>query len=182
MTENDKINLNSLYVTASREMETELIQEINSNFYIDVSLFLDKIKAEEYDNVEIKIKDTLIGISLDMILLLIKSRLDKSLKLHTTKNLLDIEQWMLDAYRKFEFDKDVIINAILHGRYKFIQSVSEEFKTKLVVVRFLHDMDIIMGFDLSNYGPFKCEDIATIPNKNAQVLIDKKIIERIYPS
>ena len=180
MVENEKINLNSLYVTVSREVDTELIQEINSNFYINTSLFLDKIKTEEYDNVEIKIKNTLIDISLDMILLLIKTRLDKSLKLHTTKNLLDIEQWMLDSYHKFELDKDIITNAILHGRHKFIQLISNSFKTKLVVVRFLHDMDTIMGFDLSNYGPFKCEDVATIPNKNAQVLIGKKIIELIH--
>ena len=89
MGENEKINLNSLYVTVSREVETELIQEINSNFYIDVSLFLDEIKTAEYDNgVEIKIKNTFIDISLDMILLLIKIRLDKSLKLHTTKKFI----------------------------------------------------------------------------------------------
>jgi len=181
MGENEKINLNSLYVTVSREVETELIQEINSNFYIDVSLFLDEIKTAEYDNgVEIKIKNTFIDISLDMILLLIKIRLDKSLKLHTTKNLLDIEQWILGSYHKFELNKDIITNAILHGRHKFIQLISNSFKTKLVVVRFLHNMDTIMGFDLNNYGPFKREDIATMPNKNAQVLIGKKIIELIH--
>jgi len=40
-------------------------------------------------------------------------------------------------------------------------------------------MDQIMGADLEKYGPFKTEDIATIPYENAQALIAKKIAKKI---
>lgn len=182
MSENKKIDHNYLYVTALREMNTESIQEINSNFYIDVSSLLDKIKTEEYDGIEVKVKTMFINITLDMISLIIEARLDKAIKLNTDENLLDVEQWILDKYRKFDSNTNIIIDAIKNGNNKLIQSISNRFKTKLVTVRFLHDLDEIVGFDLNKYGPFKREDVATIPNKNAQVLIKKKIIEKIYPS
>ena len=40
-------------------------------------------------------------------------------------------------------------------------------------------MDQIVGVDLEKYGPFKAEDIATIPYENAQALMTKKIVTKV---
>ena len=37
----------------------------------------------------------------------------------------------------------------------------------------------IIGVDLEKYGPFKTEDIATIPYENAQALISKNIATKV---
>ena len=41
----------------------------------------------------------------------------------------------------------------------------------LVIVRILKDIPEIIGKNLESYGPFKKEDIATIPKENAKSLI-----------
>jgi DNA replication factor GINS len=41
----------------------------------------------------------------------------------------------------------------------------------LVSIRILKEVEQIIGSDSENYGPFKPEDIATIPFENAQTLI-----------
>jgi DNA replication factor GINS len=40
-------------------------------------------------------------------------------------------------------------------------------------------VDQIVGADLEKYGPFKSEDIATLPYDNAQALIAKKIAMKV---
>jgi DNA replication initiation complex subunit (GINS family) len=46
----------------------------------------------------------------------------------------------------------------------------EDLGEELRVVRFLEDIPEIVGVDLRIYGPFKKEDVASIPSPNAQAL------------
>ena len=73
----------------------------------------------------------------------------------------------------------MILNGILNGKSKLLESIAQNHKTKSVVVRFLKEMDQIVGADLEKYGPFKTEDIATIPYENAQALMAKKIVTKV---
>lgn len=47
------------------------------------------------------------------------------------------------------------------------------------IVRFMHAMPKFVANDMKTYGPFEEEDTAIIPNKAADVLIDKKRVEEI---
>ena len=49
-----------------------------------------------------------------------------------------------------------------------------------MLLDFLHEVDEIVGADLEKYGPFKTEDIATIPYENAQALIAKNIATKVH--
>ena len=53
-------------------------------------------------------------------------------------------------------------------------------KTKKIVVRFLKEVDEIVGVDLERYGPFEVEDIATVPYENAQALIAKNAATKVH--
>ena len=44
---------------------------------------------------------------------------------------------------------------------------------------FRSDFDQFVGADFTKYGPYKTEEIATIPNENAQALIAKNIAVKI---
>lgn len=181
MSEPKEIDANSLYSILLRETENENVQEIFPELYISISEFVGKLKNEGYDGIESKVKDALVNMITELTLLLLKIRLDKATKTNIIDNLnlLDEEKFILDAYEERNERMDLIVSSTLNGKSKFLESVATKHKTKSIVVRFLKEMDQMIGVDLSKYGPFKAEDVATIPYENAQALIAKKIATKI---
>ncbi|EPA04586.1 hypothetical protein BG20_I1806 [Candidatus Nitrosarchaeum limnium BG20] len=139
------------------------------------------LKKQEFDGVESKIKEAIIDTSTELTSLLINIRLDKISRLEDMnfKNLLDEEKFILDAQEEQRERTEMILSAIINGKSKFLESISQNHKTKTVVIRFLQEVDEIIGADLEKYGPFKTEDIATIPYENAQALIAKNIATKV---
>jgi DNA replication factor GINS len=52
-------------------------------------------------------------------------------------------------------------------------------ETVLTIVRFLQPLPAIMGIDMKAYGPFKAEDVASIPQQNAENLVKRGIVKRV---
>ncbi len=181
MSEIKEIDINSLYAIVLRETENETIQEIDPDLYNSISNFIGKLKREEYDNIEAKIKDELVGITTKLTTLLLNIRLQKVKNCDSLdfSNLLDEEKFVLDGEEETRERTEMILSATLNGKSKLLESISHRHKTKSTVIRFIKEMDQIMGADLEKYGPFKTEDIATIPYENAQALIAKKIAQKI---
>jgi DNA replication factor GINS len=75
--------------------------------------------------------------------------------------------------------KGMVLSAALNGKSKLLESIAKNHKTKSTVVRFLKDIDQMVGADMEKYGPFQAEDVATLPYDNAQALIAKKIAMKI---
>ena len=50
---------------------------------------------------------------------------------------------------------------------------------ELKVVRFTQPLPAIMGVDMKTYGPFKAEDVASLPERNADNLIRKGIAKLV---
>ena len=181
MSESKEIDANKLYSILLRETENDSVQEVNPKLYISISNFVGKLKSEGYDGVEAKVKDALVNMITDLTSLLLKTRLEKASKSNQIdySNLLNEEKFILDAdEEKFE-RMDIILSSTLNGKSKFLESVATKHKTKSTVVRFLKEMDQMVGADLAKYGPFKAEDVATIPYENAQALISKNIATKI---
>ena len=181
MSETNEIDLNKLHHVVLRETESDTIQEINPDFYRNLSDFIGDLKKQEFDGVESKIKEAIIDTATELTSLLINIRLDKISKLDNIdfKNLLDEEKFILDAEEEQRERTEMIISATINGKSKFLESISQNHKTKTVVIRFLQEVDEIIGADLEKYGPFKTEDIATIPYENAQALIAKNIATKV---
>ena len=99
MSGSKEININSLHLTVLRETENEAVQELDSNFYTLISDFIGKLKREEYDNIEAKIKDTLVNIITNLTSLLLNIRLEKAKNSKNLdfSNLLDEEKFVLDG-------------------------------------------------------------------------------------
>ena len=181
MSETNEIDLNKLHHVVLRETESDSIQEINPDFYRNLSDFIGDLKKQEFDGVESKIKETIIDTATELTSLLINIRLDKISKSDNIdfKNLLDEEKFILDAEEEQRERTEMILSATINGKSKFLESISQNHKTKTVVIRFLKEVDEIIGADLEKYGPFKTEDIATIPYENAQALIAKNIATKV---
>jgi len=180
MSEAKKIDLNLLYSTLVREIENDTVQELEPQFYRNLSGYLGKLKSEGYDGIESKIKTRLVDMITNIVTLLVKTRISKVSHggLNLT-NLLDEEKYIIESAQDQLERKEMILSATLNGRTKLLESVSKKHKTKPVSVRFLKDFDQFVGADFTKYGPYKAEEIAIIPNENAQALIAKNITIKI---
>ncbi len=181
MSGSKEMDINSLYGVVLRETENESIQEIDPNLYTNISNFIGKLKKEEYDNIEAKIKDELVNITTNLTNLLLSIRLSKAKNSERLdfENLLDEEKFVLDGEEELRERTEMILSATLNGRSRVLETISQKNKTKSLVIRFLKEVDQIVGADLEKYGPFKSEDIATLPYENAQALIAKKIAMKV---
>ena len=55
-------------------------------------------------------------------------------------------------------------------------------KQKLTVLRFVQEIPTLVGIDMTTYGPFDPEDIATLPLENAKLFIKKGIAVKVDPN
>lgn len=182
MSESKEITAKSLYLILLREAENESVMEVAPELYTSISEYVGKLKNQGYEGAEAKVQDGLISIMSEMTSILLRTRLEKSIKSDSVNytNLLDEEKFILDAYDDMKERKEMILSGTLSGKSKLLESIAKKHKTKSTVVRFLQEMDQIVGADLEKYGPFKAEDVATIPFENAQALLAKKIVTKIH--
>ncbi len=182
MSESNNIDINSLHHTVLRETESDSIIEIDPNFYRNLSDFIGNLRKQEFDGVENKIKNTMIEMVTELTSLLIQIRLDKISKNSDLEisHLLDEEKFILDSQEDQKERIEMILSATINGKSKFLESLAQNHKTKKIVIRFLNEVDEIVGADLEKYGPFKTEDIATIPYENAQALIAKNVATKVH--
>jgi len=61
-----------------------------------------------------------------------------------------------------------LLKGVLSGRSP---SVGVEGRAKKRVLRFLQEVPAIIGADMKPYGPFKPEDVASVPVDNARILV-----------
>lgn len=57
--------------------------------------------------------------------------------------------------------------------------VSVRQKEEKIVMRFLEKVPSIVGLDMETYGPFKPEDVASLPAENCRILIKKGLAKKI---
>jgi DNA replication factor GINS len=180
MSESNTIDIHSLHNTVLRETENDSILEINPNFYRNLANFIGNLKKQEFDGIENKIKNTMIEMVTELTSLLIQIRLDKISKTSDLEisYLLDEEKFILDSQEDQRERIEMILSATINGKSKFLESLAQNHKTKKIVIRFLNE--VVVGADLEKYGPFKTEDIATIPYENAQALISKNVATKVH--
>ena len=179
MSELESLDLKNLHVIVLQEFQTEEIQELNPDFFRNLSNFIGNLKNEEYDGIENKTKTHMIKIATTLTELLISKRLEKLSSESSYSILTDEEKFIFDSNDEMNERKDMIISGIINGKSKFLETTSTKHKTRPVTVRFVKEFDEIVGVDLEKYGPFKPEDIATIPNENAQALISNGVALKV---
>ena len=181
MSSTESIDLKNLHVIVMQEFQTNDPQELGTDFFRNLSKSIGKLKNEEYDGIEKKTKNQIISLATNLTELLINRRLEKILNSSTTpyRILTDEEKFVIDSNDEMNERKNMMISGIINGKSKFLEITSTKHKTKPVTVRFVKDFDEIIGVDLEKYGPFKPEDIATIPNENAQALFSNGIALKV---
>ena len=116
MSEQNKININSLNALILQEAETDQIQEIDSDLYNSISELIKNLKSEEYDGIKAKINQAMIKMVTDTTSALLKLRLEKAVLEKSNQSvLLDEEKYILDSRKEMMERKETILSGILDG-------------------------------------------------------------------
>ena len=117
MSEQNKININSLNALILQEAETDPIQEIDSDLYNSISELIKNLKSEEYDGIKTKINQTMIKMVTDTTSALLKLRLEKAVLEKSNQSvLLDEEKYILDSKKEMAERKETILSGIINGK------------------------------------------------------------------
>ena len=117
MSEQNKININSLNSLILQEAETDSIQEIDSDLYNSISELIKNLKSEEYDGIKAKINQAMIKMVTDTTSTLLKLRLEKAVLEKSNQSvLLDEEKYILDSRKEMAERKETILSGILNGK------------------------------------------------------------------
>ena len=117
MSEQNKININSLNALILQEAETDSIQEIDSDLYNSISELIKNLKSEKYDGIKAKINQAMIKMITDTTSTLLKLRLEKAVLEKSNQSvLLDEEKYILDSRKEMAERKETILSGILNGK------------------------------------------------------------------
>lgn len=183
----DKIRMyNMLHEAWRKERENSEIQKLTRDFYTRLTDYVKKIREESRMLDEKTVKGRLLEREYKnvkkMIEEIVQLRYRKALRKAAAgktvpKEFLTEEEARLhgeilpltEAYQAFLED-------VLRGR---VSSIENREKSKKILVRFLHETPAMVGSDMKTYGPFKSEDVATLPIENARALIKQGIIVEV---
>lgn len=68
------------------------------------------------------------------------------------------------------------IEEVLRGH---LPESSTEQNHQAEVLRFIKDVPAVIGADMKTYGPFRAEDVASLPKANSTILIKQGLAERV---
>ena len=171
---------NELYEAWKKEKENLEIQRLPEDFYARLAEYMQKIREESRMLDEKTTKARLMRLELrnvrKMIEELVQLRRGKVLrkimaeKIVPRENLTDEEERLHGGVLPLTESYETFLKDLLRGR---LSTVKKGEKPKQMLVRFLQPVPAIIGSDMKPYGPFKAEDIATLPTENARILINQ---------
>lgn len=170
---------NELYELWKKQRENENeIQQLPKKFYAKIVAYVKKLREEnrmldkktikakllsnEFKNVKIMV-DELLSIRYMNILnnAVAGEAIDGDALTEEEKELYGEVLPLIEGHRAFSKD-------MLRG---YLSKIDRDVNRAGVVLRFVSDIPALVGADMKTYGPFKPEDIATLPTENAQILI-----------
>lgn len=172
-----------LYNAWENEREEVELKPLPKDFYIRLIDYFKKMLEEMrmLDNRSMKAK--LMKKELEnakkLVEGLMKLRYEKIIRLTMAEEALNEEALTMEegsfykrAMELAELYRSTLKN-VLQGRLPSFEAEFKKERPRNVVVRFMQDVPTIIGVDMKAYGPFKSEDVATLPIENARALIKR---------
>ena len=117
MSQQNEININYLHRLALQELDSDAIQEVNSDLYNSISKLLKNLKNEKHDGIEEIINQAMIAMITDVTSALLKLRLDKAVLENSKQSaLLAEEKYILDSRAEMVERRETILSGILNGK------------------------------------------------------------------
>jgi DNA replication factor GINS len=179
-----------LFEIWKHELETTELQRFPDSFYSKVADYIMKLREESrmLDNRTVKArllkKET--RSANRMLRELIRVRCKKLIKLvakgekDQVDALTNEEEQILNGAAPFVDAYQAFVRSLLRGEVVKIGFGKEKHLT--CVLRFLKDVPAIVGSDMKTYGPFKPEDVASLPIENSKILVKQRLAEKVEAS
>ena len=152
---------------------TEYVSEIREEVrMIDTSSLKGRITLKEKEHAENLLRE-LSEMRLNKI---VQAELDRVAI--ASSALTVIERNFLNDLRGLFSQYNSRLKDILMGREPQVDA-KPRIRAGFKVVRFLQAVPAIMGIDMKTYGPFKPEDVSTLPLENAENLIRRGIAKEV---
>jgi DNA replication factor GINS len=176
-----------------QEKENKILQHLPDNFLREMKKYVTstEIDEEESNDIQVRISKQEINRAKMMLEYLINLRLKKIVSAEiqgipiTTSYMTTEEQHLQTNLRKLlldYFSKTEILplkKKPTHKKKRTSTFADMKKETQFMILRFLKPLPAIMGTDLKAYGPFKPEDVASIPYENALNLIRRGIAKEV---
>jgi DNA replication initiation complex subunit (GINS family) len=173
--------LNELFKAWKREESEKNIQSLSPEFYLNLNLYINELKKKmesEQNPIKIEIIKEEYNNAIKLSIKLVNLRFRKVLE-----NILEGRKVPLEILAEEEKEAAACLNKaaelIFEFKEKIFKGRIEEKKSRSVIVRLLQELPAIVGEDLKVYGPFEAEDIAVLPEGNAEALIKRGVAEKI---
>jgi len=183
------MNRDDLYRVWKAEKNEKMLQRLPSSFYSEVSRLLSDSKASStgtgQDPTQAAISEKEFKILRRLITEVAETRMKKIVDAAVLRHDVAVESL---TQEEAEFAKLItshvgdhyrFIDELAHVTRAFEETPKKPREARLEVVRFLSDFPAIIGVDLKVYGPFKSEDIATLPAENASALINQGVVKQV---
>jgi DNA replication initiation complex subunit (GINS family) len=176
---------NELYKAWKSEKSYSSTQPLPSDFYKRAASYLKTLENESASSDVHTIQGRLAirekEVSEKLLTELRSTRLRKILETAKMGDALTLENFT-DEERALARNLNQSLTSFKEDRIATEETA--EVPTQLAVVRFLQDIPEIVGVDLKIYGPYKKEDVGSLPSQNAQALVRQgaaKMIEVRVP-
>ncbi|MGC8896331.1 MAG: hypothetical protein ACP5LB_06185 [Candidatus Bathyarchaeia archaeon] len=177
---------NELYEVWRQELENVELVRLPDDFYSRVADYLKRIREESRMLDKRTVKASLLKKEWQnvkrMLRELIRARYKKLVEKVAKGEKIPVDALTVEE-RKIFTDVSPFAEAYQHFAKNLIQGqflkISVEKKHKTVVLRFRKDVPAIIGSDMKTYGPFKIEDIASLPAENAKILVKQGLAEKV---
>lgn len=184
------MSYNKLYSIWKIEKNTRDLQPLPSGFYKELSKYISSVRREIKLVDEKSVKASLLKLEKKNVEYLITDLLEtRYQKYIETIKIGEIINPDIIVEEESEINASLLLSrrslkqllsTILEGHEPRLDvKVKKEEKPKRILVRFLQSVPAIVGTDLKLYGPFKSEDVATLPVENAEIFIKRGIAEQV---
>jgi DNA replication initiation complex subunit (GINS family) len=172
---------NELFKVWKKEEDNVELQSLSQDFYVTINRYLNDLREKiekEQDAVKIELIKEEYNYAVKILSKLVNVRLKKIMK-----NVIEGKKVPLELLAEEEREAfsllNKVVDLIVEFKEKLFKGKIEEEKKKAVVVRLLQELPEIVGEDLKVYGPFENEDVAVLPEENAEALVKRGAAERI---
>ncbi|MEM3577683.1 MAG: hypothetical protein QXX51_04425 [Candidatus Bathyarchaeia archaeon] len=176
----------TLYEAWECEVKNQALQKLPPDFYVTVADYLRRLREESrmLDKKTVKaslLKHELVNVK-RMVNEIVLTRYKKVINVLAKGGkipqdaLTSEEANIYGGATPFADSVQNFIKSILRG---FLPKTEVKIVRKRVVLRFLADVPAIIGADMKTYGPFKAEDVASLPIENANVLVKQGLAEMV---
>jgi len=164
-----------IYRAWKLEKASETPQPLPSDFYNRAAEYLKALEQDVTSSNEHTVQERLLSKEREVATRLLdelkETRLEKIINAVRNRQSINFSD-LTDEEKKLAEKLKGSVASFNEGRIEMkIANSAHEVGTELTIVRFLQDIPEIVGVDLKIYGPYKKEDIGSLPKQNAQALI-----------